>query len=142
MRLHPFEPVKRDGNYPQFDVEYIDDFHPVFKRVCQIDNATERALVTGAMVGYQEGTYGEVFLETGPRPGSAWPGFFVEVPNKGYIAMWAEENFGGEPEMLVWGVYSHDDKKYLVKASLSDLKIAVDRSTRFGKRIREGLNRI
>jgi len=122
MRIHPFGVVKISGNYPAQDLEYIADYpssfnirKQLFQRVCQIDNHTESALVAGAVTGYlEDDTFGAV--KCYPHPNHT----DLSVPNKGYIALWAENTYGLDG-IVVWGIYRHDECVYLVKARADDL---------------------
>jgi len=116
MRSNPFAKVNIRYPFPEVDLEYIADYSVngkmVFHRVCELDSHTERALVAGGIAGYPEPAeswYGQEVNETKERD-------HCQVPNKGYIALWAEQTYSPEG-MLIWGIYRHDSKVYLVKAS-------------------------
>jgi hypothetical protein len=140
MRIHPFALVKVQGNYPTPDLEYISDYHEnggkrLFQQVCQLDNHTEMALVAGALAGYQEGKYGKVDISLNLDQ-EDWT-----CPNKGYIALWAEHEYKGDDiVVVVWGIYRHDSKVYLIKSLARDLiKYSGINQTYWSDRLHMGL---
>ena len=93
--------IPRDisGNRILSDLEYINDFRyegeAVFSKVLQIPPMLKHDMLRGK-----------------------------ELINKGYVALWISEgpNDWASGEYLVWGIYIHDDRNYLVSARVSVLR--------------------
>jgi hypothetical protein len=61
-----------------------------------------------------------------------------KLTNKGYVALWCEDQHEG---LIVFGVYVHDDKNYLMKATMADLvEVSRDRFG-FSERLMELIDR-
>lgn len=121
MRLNILEAPKVSSNYVIEDMEYIDDsYHilgrKIFHQICQLDNFTSEAMVAAAVAGYIEGEYGSY---TSKPSKENWR----PVPNKGYVALWVEEQ---DTLVYVFGLYRHDSRVYLYKVELQDLKEYVE----------------
>jgi hypothetical protein len=92
-------PRNTSGDRILSDLEYIDDFRyegeAVFTKVLQLPPMLKNDMLRGK-----------------------------ELINKGYVALWISEgpNDWASGEYLVWGIYIHDDRNYLVSARVSVLR--------------------
>jgi len=121
MRYHPFEKLQRKSCYCQPDLEYIHDYesdYRVFEKLCQVDNYTAKSMVAAGMAGYFEGLFGEI--ESNPIIPDEW----LDVPNKGYVALWMEDS-EKDSSMYVFGLYRHSGKVSLYRADGGKLLRAI-----------------
>ena len=92
-------PRNTSGDRILSDLEYIDDFRydgeAVFAKILRLPPGLKRDMLRGK-----------------------------ELINKGYVSLWISEgtNDWAHDSYLVWGIYIHDDRNYLVSARISVLR--------------------